>query len=122
MAWYPSDLPTFPAIPFESAQERRSDPTKVVEFSGETEQRISYAGPRRRAWEVRTPLVRSVVVDLFTAFWEERQGQRFPFKFTWRQAVAFTRFDGQFTISWRAPNLGLIEFSVKEMHPSEIIT
>lgn len=121
MAWYPPDLPTFPNLPLESVQEKRSDPVKVVEFGGEAEQRISYAGPRRLTWEVKTTLARAATLDLFLPFWEGRQGQMLPFKFIWRQVEYYVRFDGQFTLSWRAADLGQISFSLKQMHPSEII-
>ncbi|MBF8271557.1 MAG: hypothetical protein HW380_662 [Magnetococcales bacterium] len=122
MAYYPPDLPSLPNIPIETAQENRSDPIKIVDFSGEHEQRISYAGPRRRRWTLKTPWIRAGVVGLFPPFWEGRQGQMLPFKFIWRQTEFFVRFDGEFDIFWRGPDLGQISFFVKEMHPSEIIT
>ncbi|MBF0415593.1 MAG: hypothetical protein HQL79_07475 [Magnetococcales bacterium] len=121
MPYFATDLPSFPAIPIESAQEKRFDPIKIAGFSGEQEQRISYAGPRRRGWEVKTPWVRSATVDLFVPFWEGRAGQMHPFQFTWRQTLYYVRFDGEFSISWHAPDLGQISFSLKEMHPAEII-
>ncbi|MBF0153261.1 MAG: hypothetical protein HQL64_05925 [Magnetococcales bacterium] len=121
MPWFASNLPDFPAIFFVSFQESRSDPTRITEFSGEHEQRISYAGPLRRHFEIKTALIKAADVDAFDAFWSGREGQNLPFKLTWRGILYYVRFDGLFTISWRPPKLASIGFAVKEMHPSEII-
>ena len=121
MPWYPDDLPDFPEISFISAQESRADPVRITEFGGEHEQRISFAGPYRRRWELRTATLKQPDVDLFDAFWIGRQGQNLPFKITWRGSLYFVRFDGGFTTSWKPPQLAQVSFAVKEMHPSEII-
>ncbi|MFO0110783.1 MAG: hypothetical protein ACK52W_09695 [Alphaproteobacteria bacterium] len=121
MPWVASDLATLPTMAVASARESRADRTTITEFAGELEQRIRYAGHHALLLDITTGRLSEAAALNFASFWAARKGSLEPFKMVWNGTLRYWRFNGQYSIQWVPPKLATLTFSLREVHPSEII-
>lgn len=121
MPWIAADIPNLPAMGFANARESRADRATITEFAGELEQRTSYAGHHALLLDLTTGHISESRALEFVDFWAGRKGSLLPFRMVWNGTTRYWRFAGQYSIAWIPPKLATLSFSIRELHPSEII-
>lgn len=122
MSWIGADLETFPTIFFETVSEGQQDQSRILEFSGYHEQRVSYGNFMRRTYQITSGAIDATESAAFIAFYGDH-GNITPFKFIYDGETLYVRFDAGFVMDGTVAD-GVkksVRFEFKEMNPSEII-
>lgn len=121
MSWIASELPDLPTLPISSITQSRQNQVAIHSFSGEHEQRIDYAGPKLHQLVMACNIMTESEAQSFESFWIGRKGSLRPFRYIWQGNSRYWRFDGNYSLDWKPPMLAALSFSIREMHPSEIV-
>lgn len=122
MSWIGADLETLTTIFIDKIGEGIKDLTKITEFSGSHEQRISYGDFKPRTYQITSGALNATESAAFITFFSNH-GNLTPFKFVYETATIYTRFDGGFVMDGTVAN-GIkrsVRFALKEVNSAEII-
>lgn len=123
MAWIGADLSTLTDVFIDKIGEGQKDLTKIIEFSGSHEQRISYGDFMRRTYQITSGALNATESAAFITFYGDH-GNITPFKFVYETETIYVRFDGGFVMDGTVAS-GIkksVRFAIKEVNGAEIIT
>jgi hypothetical protein len=122
MSWVAAELETLTTIFIETISESQKDKSKIIEFSGAHEQRVSYGSFMRRSYQITSDALNATESAAFIAFYEGH-GNLTPFKFVYESETIYVRFDGGYIMQGTvSPGIKKsVRFSLNEVNPAEII-
>jgi hypothetical protein len=123
VSWIASELSTLPTVFIETISEGQKDLSKILEFSGSHEQRISYGTFMRRTYQITSNTLDATESAAFITFYGNH-GNLTPFKFVYESETIYVRFDGGYVMDGTVAD-GIkksVRFGLTEVNPAEIIT